>query len=441
MTSNNKHRADIVTGGMLFLCVLLCNGCFNFTGTTQAGPTPTPSASTVSNGSLPNPGDVSRNNVMTVTVNGSQCGNANYQYPNEPCASVTICDPGTSLCQTIDNILVDTGSFGLRIFRSVITVPLVPLTQGTGTLAECVQYGDGSSQWGAIEYADVKLAGEPAVKVPIQVVDSTYATAPGPCTSAQSTPDTDPQEAGFNGILGVGLLAQDCGSYCVTNSGNSQYYTCSGSTCTMAVASLSNQVQNPVALLPVDNNGVLLQLPSVPASGAAEINGSLIFGIGTKANNTPSGVTTYAADGSTQEFSTVFSAYSATAVSSFIDSGSSMFFIPTPSNANQLPDCSSSQGGNNSTLTGFFCPASTQSFSATNYSVTGPTNGNVSFQIANASDLINSGFSVFMNLGGLSATGSTAYFDWGLPFFYGRNVYVGFEGASSKLGTGPYWAY
>src|SRR5512133_1888643 len=47
-------------------------------------------------------------NVLPITV-----GRANKV--NLPMASVTVCIPGTSECQTIDNVLVDTGSVGLRI--------------------------------------------------------------------------------------------------------------------------------------------------------------------------------------------------------------------------------------------------------------------------------------------------------------------------------------
>jgi hypothetical protein len=44
---------------------------------------------------------------------------------------------------------------------------------------------------------------------------------------------------------------------------------------------------------------------------------------------------------------------------------------------------------------------------------------------------------VFADIGGSFPSG----FDWGLPFFFGRNVHVGLEGTVSILGTGPYWAY
>jgi hypothetical protein len=43
---------------------------------------------------------------------------------------------------------------------------------------------------------------------------------------------------------------------------------------------------------------------------------------------------------------------------------------------------------------------------------------------------------VFLELGGPDTS-----FDWGLPFFLGRSVYVGIDGQTSSLGTGPYWAY
>ena len=84
-------------------------------------------------------------------------------YLNKPCVSVTVCTPGTSTCQAIDDILLDTGSYGLRLFKQVLNVSLVQATSGSGSLAECVQFGDGSSDWGPVQIASVILGNEPAV--------------------------------------------------------------------------------------------------------------------------------------------------------------------------------------------------------------------------------------------------------------------------------------
>jgi len=75
---------------------------------------------------------------------------------------------------------------------------------------------------------------------------------------------------------------------------------------------------------------------------------------------------------------------------------------------------------------------------AANTGATGSPSGSISFYIGNATNLFNSNNasnSVFAELGGTSPQGSG--FDWGLPFFFGRPVFVGIEGT----GSGPYWAY
>jgi hypothetical protein len=223
--------------------------------------------------------------------------------------------------------------------------------------------------------------------------------------------------------LGVGLFAQDCGSGCTNGANNGIYYSCSGSNCTGTAVALASQVQNPVGLLPQDNNGVILQLPSVPLGGSPSVNGSLVLGIGTQSNNGPSGVTAYSAD-QLGEFTTTFNG---TAYSSFIDSGSNGLFFPSPGSS--LPDCPAPNSG-------WYCPSSTASLSATNKGASGSPSGAVSFQIGNFDSLINSSNNVFADIGG-----SNGEFDWGLPFFFGRNVYVGLEGKGTSLGTGPYWAY
>src|SRR3990172_4038234 len=108
-------------------------------------------------------GDSVANNVLPITVNGSLC--SVNSYPNKPCVSLTVCTPDSTACQVISDILLDTGSYGLRIFKQALNISLAQVTSGSGSLAECVQYADGSSNWGPIQTASVILGNEPAVQV------------------------------------------------------------------------------------------------------------------------------------------------------------------------------------------------------------------------------------------------------------------------------------
>ena len=362
-------------------------------------------------------------NVMPISVNGSLCSSGSY--PNKPCVSVTVCSPGTSTCQTINDILLDTGATGLRLFSNVLTISLPQVTVASGNLADCIVYEDGSADWGPVKTADVVLGGEPAVRVPIHVIDATFGNA-----TVCGIPEASPAIAGFNGTLGLSLFREDCGPECVTGAGNGMYYACTGANCTGTTVDLASQVQNPVAHLPLDNNGVLIQLPSVPLGGKLFLDGQLVLGIDTRANNSaPAVVTGYPAD-TVGDIVTILngSSYS----SSFIDSGSNGLFLPAFSA--QLPICSSY-------LSAWFCPATTKSLTAITEGYTGSPAMTVPFQIGRASTLLSSSNNVFAEIGGpLSGA-----FDWGLPFFFGRTVFLGIEPFTGKnttgLGTGRFWAY
>lgn len=394
--------------------------CFGCGGSGSSTGSVTSTVTSTGTNSIPTTSSI---NVLSVTVNGSLCSEStSNSYPNKPCVSVTVCTPGSSTCQTINDILLDTGSYGLRIFNQALSVPLVQIDSGSGSLAECVQFGDGSSLWGPVQVADVVMGGEPAVQVPIQLVNASFGSPPSICRNA----DASPNAAGFNGILGVGLFGYDCGSACRDSAGNGMYYSCSGTSCTATAVPLANQVQNPVALLPRDNNGVIVQLPSISSGGAVSISGSLVLGIDTRANNIPSSVSAYPAD-QYAEFTTTLNGVSYS--SSFLDTGSNGLFFPSPS-TRILPDCTSSYAG-------WFCPPSLTAFSATTTGYGGAPSSTVPFGIANAIMLFSSSNRVFSELGGSMSGG----FDWGLPFFLGRSVYVGIDGTSSRLGNGPYWAY
>ena len=51
-----------------------------------------------------------------IAVNGGPLGN----YTNGAFVSVNVCVPGTSTCQTIDDVLVDTGIVRFKNFRVAV---------------------------------------------------------------------------------------------------------------------------------------------------------------------------------------------------------------------------------------------------------------------------------------------------------------------------------
>ncbi|MBU5614015.1 DUF3443 family protein [Geomonas azotofigens] len=359
-------------------------------------------------------------NVMPLTVNGSLCSTGSYL--NKACVSVTICNPDLSACQTVNDILLDTGSYGLRVFQQAIpSLTLPPVASGAGSLTGCVQFADGSSLWGPIRTAMVKLGNEPYVSVPIQVINSSFGSLPLPCSNADPTPVS----SGFAGILGVGVLKEDCGLGCAFNAANGVYYSCNGTTCVGASVPLTDQVQNPVAALPVDHNGLIVSLPSVPVGGVPSLDGSVILGIGTSTNNTLSGPVVLKTDAA-GDFTTV---YNGVTTNGFADTGSNGLFFPD-TNPSVLPVCPSPS-------TDWYCPPVTRSLLATNVGATGSPSSAVSFNLSNVNTLLSSPNRVFSDIGGPSGFG----FDWGLPFFMGRNVAFGIEDETSALGTGPYVAY
>jgi len=400
--------------------------------------------------------DTSKSGMATVTVNPvQQTGNVqpivvdagpapqSFVTANEAFTSVTVCLPNSSTCQTIDHVLVDTGSSGLRLLSSAgggeLTLGLPQTNDSSGNpLYECEVFLDGYT-WGSVSAADITVASEKASSVPVQVVvpSSASPAVPASCSS-QNPPGGTGNEGdslmafGANGILGIGLFQQDCGGFCVTNSTNpTVYYDCPSSGCTPTTATLLQQVPNPVAMFATDNNGVLIQLPSVPDGGLASVQGSLIFGIGTESNNGLGSAQVYDVPDSGSGaggFTTIFNGNTYT--SSFIDSGSNGFFF----NDSSIPTCPSPNQD-------WFCPTTSPlSLSAQNQGTNMSSGVQVNFTIENENNLSGSN-TAFSTLAGPYGSTPPAEFDWGLSFFYGRNVFTAIDGMSTPGGTGPYFAY
>jgi hypothetical protein len=370
-------------------------------------------------------------NVVALTIDS---GPSDIGYFNGGFVSVTLCEPGTNNCQTVDHILVDTGSVGLRVLESEVTLKLAATAGAAGkSLAECLPFVSGTS-WGPVRMADVKLGGETAKNLRIQLVgESTYAL-PSDCSG---TPINDLQTLGSKGIVGVGIYVEDCGPACTKQTTNpGVYYECTSArtgACTIATVQLPNQITNPIAGFAADNNGSFIQLPSIPASGAPSVDGFLVFGIGTRSNNDLASAKVISLD-SAGMATTNFPA-GGTKYKSFIDSGSNgLYFLNT--SVTKLPGC----GGS---MSEFYCPQTTTELGASMLSKDGSA-VSVTFSVANASKFSASD-SAFSNLGGpmpgYSTDPTIPPFDWGLPFYFGRTVFTAMEAHSTPSGNGPYFAF
>ena len=411
------------------ISVLLCAPVIFFVGCGGSSSTSTPGG---------NPITGSGNNVTAIQVNAgppelqAAGGSVNTAY-----TSVQVCVPGTSTCQTLSFVAVDTGSEGLRILKSKLTVTLPANTDGSGNaLAECNQFVDGYT-WGLLATADILIPGtnEKATSVPVQIVDdaNSFTGPPASCTNGSPGSDNSVQGLAAYAILGIGVFRQDCGGGCTlpAGSGNNPglYYACASGVCNMTSASIAQQVQNPVALFATDNNGTIVELPAIDNGGAVSVNGSLVFGIGTQSNNGLGSATRLTLDQS-GAFTTIFGVAKNQYPGSFVDSGSNgLYFLDTSTDG--IPTCPSNSS--------FYCPATTQNLSATNQGLNGTTS-QVTFSVANAENL-SSAFFAFNDFAGTN--NNPPAFDFGLPFFFGRNVYTGMESTSGgqPTGTGQYVAY
>ena len=377
-------------------------------------------------------------NVLAIVSDSGPAGAA-YQV-NRLYADVTICKPGTTTCQLIDHVLVDTGSTGLRLLASEVPIGL-GLNQVPGNtgfpLLNCAQFVDTSFAWGPVAVADIKLGNMTASSVPIQIVaDPAYQSkVPSACATSgkaiTSVIGSGSGALGAKGILGIGHSQQDCGPGCIT-AGHGYYYACADSSCSTVTSSatpVNKQLTNPVAKFTTDYNGLVIDLPAVSAAGATSVSGSIVFGVGTQANNLTTGRTLLQISVANLDITAALNIVTLPMTTSFLDTGSNGLFFDAPFAT--LPLCPNTPSSSSS----FYCPASTTPITAT---LTGSNNVPVSTGFAVSAPTSASGTYVLPQLGGPMNDPGT--FDGGLPFFFGRRIFMGIEGMPSPLGTGPFYA-
>jgi hypothetical protein len=317
--------------------------------------------------------------------------------------------------------------------------------------------------YGAMVNADVQIGGETASSVPVQLMglqpDGWSPPSDANCEGSNAQYVSTVAAFGANGILGVGPFAEDCGTSCAGRAGtviDTVYYGCASNVvgCSPeapAALSAGQPLTNPVTMFLQDNNGLIIELPSIPLTGGTDVGaqtvtGQILFGIGTESNNALSTQTVVPADPTLGTIVTTYNGQPLT--SSFLDTGANAYLFGNSSETSitQCPTTGSQSDP------GYYCPTTADPLSAT---LSGATTNSatsaatppppVSFSIANAVTLNSASNAAFDNLGGLLpgsySADASSMFVWGLPFFYGRDVVIAFAGYNTSAGNGPYYAF
>ena len=198
---------------------------------------------------------------------------------NRMVISIDLCAPGTTRCVTIDEVMVDTGSTGLRIEPGVLpsSLGLRPmLGEGAAPLGECVRFVHDQA-WGFLARADLHLGGMVAPNLPIQLISPDDEPHPSQCPASNVSPTS-------NATLGIGPLT-DCPDPCDGSGPGASYFACPPDGCRPIRMEAADRLPNPVWRLPRHNSGVVFELPGVPPEGSGGVTGRLIFGIDTADNN------------------------------------------------------------------------------------------------------------------------------------------------------------
>jgi len=352
----------------------------------------------------------SANNQLPVVVDRG----VNESAPlNRPFVTVTLCVPGTNTCQTIDHVLLDSGSDGLRVPASVLanrsSYPQL-MSPTSQPLYTCANYAAGYD-FGSVNTADVKLGGLTAKAVPFQIIDDSQPQIgiPDSCNSSGSYFDF--VAAGQNAIVGIRNWVYD----------EDRSYTCNDGGCT-EINNLpeSMLIGSPIIRIPGNNNGASIQFPSVPANGAQSFIGVLTIGINTQANNSIGSDVSllYTRD------SLFKASYNNVNQASTFDSGTPYIIFTD----NGIPLC------NAGAAEGFYCPVSPMLINAVFSNFDGGNQVNASYLLQNPLIYYDNAVAnnTLLPYAGAPCSGCESFADsiflWGLPYFYGKTIYSGFPG-------------
>lgn len=342
---------------------------------------------------------------------------------NRLTVSVTVCEPRTDRCATIDDVMVDKGSTGLRLEASAVPSFLrLPAFSGAEgkPLAECLRFVHDDA-WGRLVRADLHMGGMVAADLPIQIIADDGRSQPTTCPVSTT-------KATSNGTLGIGPHRFDCQGTCEQDFDHPGVFVQEGSMWSAVRGSVppESRVPNPVSRFGEHGNGVIIDLPAAPDEGADQVVGTLVFGVGTAPNSRLGAAKVIKLDGRGR-FTTVYGGK--TYADAYIDSGTETNILTDDG----LPRCAG--------MSWAFCVSPIRALFATMIGADG-AQAEVAFRIGDyraAMDRRVGAWDGFAE----AAEHSSKTFVWGAPFFLGRRVSVVQDGQAVPgvdKAVGPFYA-
>jgi len=343
------------------------------------------------------------NNVAPLTVRTPHRGF------NRMVVSVTVCAPGTGRCATIDDVMVDTGSTGLRLEASAVPSSLrLPAFVGPESkpLAECLRFVHDTA-WGPLHRTNLHIGGMTATDLPIQVIADDGGPQPAECPVSTVRPTS-------NGTLGIGPWLVDCPGDCEQDDGHPGVFVDREGAWSpfRGAVPRAYRLPNPAAAFPGHGNGVSFDLPMPPRDGAAQVVGTLTLGVVAAPDSLLNKARIVCIDGR-GHFTTLYGgkAYP----DSYIDSGTETNIIPDA----DLPRCEG--------MSWAFCAIPDRSFTATMVG-RGGAGIDLAFMVGDYRGALERRVGAWD--GFAEVNGNSMAFVWGAPVFFGRQVSVIFDGRS-----------
>lgn len=357
-------------------------------------------------------------NVVALTVRTPRRGF------NRMVVSLTVCAPGTQRCATIDDVMIDTGATGLRLEAGAVPDWLrLPAHRGPdgAPRAGCVHFVHDDA-WGPLHRADLHIGGLTARDLLVQVLDDDDPRRPSSCRLSPLAPTS-------NGTLGLGPFDADCRGACEQRPERPRLFACAAATPGEACrplpgpVPLSDRLRNPATLFAGYDNGVVIDLPAVPAAGAMAVTGTLTFGVGTAANNGLGDAALLPLD-TGGRFTTTYAgrAYP----DSYMDSGTATYVVPADEGSGDTPNALSGGLARCLEPTWALCAAPPRERGAVMVGRDGASVA-TAFRVGSYAAFLASGAGASDSVAVTGAAGSRA-FVWGAPFFLGRRVAVVLEG-------------